>query len=220
MSVLNCMVRPFRTPKRTVRSPALAFGSHCSVFKERRDTRLSGQGWCRPRLRARAGRCEHVLPGFTIIATPLPLSSWALEPPAFLPARRLYTLSHPPPAGAGPQSKQGRAPARGNSPALDVDHGPSSVVRRPSSVVRRPSSTDPGPWTVDRNDLAGNQVLRLPPGTAAAWYGCRLASQAPADPTRLAHASAPAALSRRRAAPVTGGDRPVPTTATSGRWPS
>ncbi len=210
VSVLNCMVRPLRTPKRTVRSPALAFGSHCSVFKERRDTRLSGQGWCRPRLRARAGRCEHVLPGFTIIATPLPLSSWALEPPAFLPARRLYTLSHPPPAGAGPQSKQGRAPARGNSPALDVDHGP-------SSVVRRPSSTDPGPWTVDR----GPQRSGREPGlAAAAWYGCRLASQAPAGPTRLAHASAPAAFSRRRAAPVIGGDRPVPTTATSARWPS
>ena len=172
VSVLNCMVRPFRTPKRTVRSPALAFGSHCSVFKERRDTRLSGQGWCRPRLRARAGRCEHVLPGFTIIATPLPLSSWALEPPAFLPARRLYTLSHPPPAGAGPRSKQGRAPARGNSPALDVDHGPSSVVRRPSSTDLGPWTVDRGPWTATIGQgtrSCGCCLVRLPPGTAAAW---------------------------------------------------
>jgi len=64
VSVLNCSVRPTGTSRRASRSPALAFGSHCSVFKERHGTHPRGVG-----AGSRGRPCR---PGITHVRGPAP----------------------------------------------------------------------------------------------------------------------------------------------------
>ena len=80
---LNYLVRSPRAPKHPARPPALAFGIHCSVFKERQGTYLE----------------EVAVPARELVSGPRPEPGGFRDCPLYLLFRRCQAASGPPRAG-------------------------------------------------------------------------------------------------------------------------
>jgi hypothetical protein len=158
--LVNCLVQPSGTSKRAARLPALAFGSHCSVFKERRDTHPDRVEVSIPAVSLPTGGPSSYshLPGVSKV--PGPGTNRAGPPPGTGPVIDPDRPTAPPAPTPAPGQAPTRAPHR-HPPRRRVRHppGPAASARRGDHPA--PTTATAGSWP------SGSRCGPTPPASPA-----------------------------------------------------